>query len=71
MLAGDAQLHADAIGPIDPSARGAALARSVLERGRELTPGIVEFAARGAGRRRGGGRAGVAAYEPQPAFATS
>lgn len=45
-MAGDAQLHADAIGPIDPSARGAALARSVLERGRELTPGIVEFAAR-------------------------
>ena len=45
-MAEDAQLQAEAIGPVDPSALGAALARSVLERGRELTPGIVEFAVR-------------------------
>jgi hypothetical protein len=34
------------IGPIDPLSLGAALARSVLERSRDLSPGIVEFAAR-------------------------
>jgi hypothetical protein len=34
------------LGPIDPLSLGAALARSVLERSRDLSPGIVEFAAR-------------------------
>ena len=45
-MAEDAQRQAEAIGPVDPSALGAALARSVLERGRALTPAIVEFAVR-------------------------
>jgi hypothetical protein len=34
------------IGPIDPAALGAALARSVLSRSANLTPGIVRFSTR-------------------------
>jgi hypothetical protein len=34
------------LGPIDPVAFGAALGRSVLERSRQLSPGIVDFATR-------------------------
>jgi hypothetical protein len=43
---GPEQPSSDTIGPIDPTALGAALARSVLSRAADLSSGVVEFARR-------------------------
>ena len=45
-MVGDETPPAETIGPIDPTALGAALARSVLARASDLSPGIAEFARR-------------------------